>query len=151
MRIRLLAFLPVALLMTMLCLLSASSLVSAVETALPSFGPRSLDLRLYETTCHVLAREIREIGRRATNCDRDLLCLDSPILCPILLEKEEASRYERLQARFEEGCAGKSSQDAVPLDAQRRFMAEIAYCVSWEQLGESSERSSRSEPATFVF
>ena len=150
MRIRLLVFLPVALLMTMLCLLSASSLVSAVEAALPSFGPKSLDLRLYETTCHVLAREIREIGRRATRCDRDLLCLGSPILCPILLEEEDRRRYERLQARFEEDCIG-ASRDAEPHDAQRRFLAEIAYCDAWEEVGESSELPSRPEPASFVF
>ena len=151
MRFRLLAFLPIAFLMTMLCLFSASTLVSAVEPPLGGIRSGSIDLRLYETSCDVLARELRELGRRATSCDRDLLCLDSPILCPVLFEKEEAREYARLQARYEEGCTGRFSEGAASRDAQRRFMAETADCDFREARGESNEGHSGLAPATFVF
>ncbi|HEB90020.1 MAG TPA: hypothetical protein ENI85_10650 [Deltaproteobacteria bacterium] len=148
---RLLAFLPVALLLTMLCLLTASTLVSAIEVPFPEVRPGSIDLRLHETSCDVLAREIRDLGHRATDCDRDLLCLDSPILCPILFGKEEAREYARLQARFDRDCSGRRSGTQVPWDAQRRFEAELAYCDPQGVRGGSGAMTPRIEPSRFLF
>ena len=148
MRLRLLAFFPVTILMTSFLLVSASSIVSAIEASLSVAETNAIGVRFYETGCDVLRREIRAIERDATACDRDLRCLESPILCPITMNEDEASEYRVLRERFDESCRGEGE---ASWEIQKRFAMEISYCHSENAVGESSVPSDPVEPATFVF
>jgi len=106
MPLRLLAFLPPAMLITALILVSASSLVSAIDTKLTPASPERppLQVQRYETTCDVLHREVYELARHATPCARDLRCLGSPLLCPIAMDADLEREYQRLRGELNREC-----------------------------------------------
>jgi hypothetical protein len=107
MRIRLIAFLPIATLISILLLSSASSLVSAVERA---WIPHSTDLlpimrvRQFETECEELFREIHALSHETTRCDESPECLDSPLLCRSAMDVEIEREFQRLRTALNERC-----------------------------------------------
>lgn len=90
MRLRLLAFLPLAAAITFLILLSASSLVSALERSVTpgedSSGP--LVVTRFETVCEGLFHELHALSHEVSACAEQLPCDGSPLLCPTALDDQ---------------------------------------------------------------
>lgn len=101
---RLLAFVPPATAITAALFASTSSFMLTLETSVTSDRMTVHVIRRFESVCDVLSRENRQISRAATNCDADLQCLGSPILCPITMDVEEELGYRRLRAEFGREC-----------------------------------------------
>lgn len=101
---RLLAFVPPATAITAALFASTSSFMLTLETSVTSDRMTAHVIRRFESACDVLSREIRQISSAATNCDADLQCLGSPILCPITMDVEEELEYRRLRAEFSRQC-----------------------------------------------
>ena len=107
MRIRLIAYLPIATSISVLLLSSASSFVSAVERV---WIPDSTDLlpimrvRQFETECEELFREIHALSHETTRCDESAECLGSPLLCPAAMDVEIEREFQRLRAALNERC-----------------------------------------------
>ena len=107
MRFRLIAFLPLAATAVALLLLTASSLVSAIDASLvpePRMHAQPIRIQSFETECQMLSREFEELSRAATLCDRDPRCLGSPLLCPIAMDAELEARYQRLRRALQSRC-----------------------------------------------
>ncbi|MEM9177754.1 MAG: hypothetical protein AAGC67_21295 [Myxococcota bacterium] len=105
MRLRLLAFLPVAGLITFLLLLSASSLVSALErSVVPDEIPGPMRITKYETVCEGLFRELHALSHEVAACTGQSACVDSPLLCPAALDDEIDHTYRRLRTALHEQC-----------------------------------------------
>ena len=107
MRVRLIAFLPLATLISVLLLSSASSFVSAIERA---WIPDSSDLlpimriRQFETKCDQLFREIHALSHETPRCDESRECLGSPLLCPSTMDAEIDREFQRLRSVLNERC-----------------------------------------------
>ena len=119
MRIRCIAFLPLAALITCGLLLLASSFVSTIESTLapvivPLIVPASaagavtptIELIRFETECEGLRRRIEELARDASSCDAHPGCLESPILCPMVMGKDLEREYDRLRSAAQSRCKG---------------------------------------------
>jgi len=115
MRIRCIAFLPLAALMTCVLLLLASSFVSTIESTLvPVIVPASavgavtpmIELIRFETECEGLRRRIEELARDANSCDAHPGCLESPILCPLVMGPDLERKYDRLRSAAQSRCKG---------------------------------------------
>lgn len=108
MRFRLLAFFPLAAVMALLILISASSFVSAVEEAVGQSGEAEqvawIPISLLESECDVLYRKIHALSHEVTSCGEDPLCLGTPILCPGALDSNIDREYERLRSELNERC-----------------------------------------------
>ena len=124
MRLRILACLPVAALITFIALLSASSFVSALEGSasslegLPSgrgghgggFGsPASITILRHESECDRLFREAHALSHEVTTCELAPACQGSPLLCPAAQDQRVERAFERLRSVLHERCG-------VPLD-----------------------------------
>ena len=136
MRLRLLAVFPPAAFVTAALLVLISSLVSALETSLTPDVMIAVKVQRYESDCDVLTREIQALSRSATNCDADLQCLSSPILCPIEMDAEQEREYRSLRAEFEIRCSP---------------FVEPTACGSSFDRPASDANGRATEPATFVF
>ena len=148
MRLRLLVFLLPAALIAATLLVSASSFVSALETSLTPVEMTVINVQRYESDCDVLSREISEISRSATNCDADLQCLGSPILCPITMDAEKELEYQGLRVEFGRRC----SPSIGPKDDLRNGSdMEPATCGSRFDWSASDTSDESTEPVTFVF
>jgi hypothetical protein len=154
MQLRLLVFAPPAVLITAVILVAASSFVSALET---SFTPKTMNavkIQRYASDCDVLYWAIHEISRSATNCDADLQCLDSPILCPITMGREKELEYQSLRTEFGRRC-GVSHRLKLPsglTDVARSGPdAESATCGSAFEWSKSDASDRSIQPDTFVF
>ena len=107
MRFRLIAFLPVATLITVALLSSASSFVFAVERA---WVPHPVDLlpimrvRQFETECDELFRELHALSHVTTRCEESPACAVSPLLCPAAMDVETDREFQRLRAALNERC-----------------------------------------------
>jgi hypothetical protein len=154
MRLRLLAFLPPAALITAALLVSASSFVSAIETSFVPEPIMAVEVQRFESDCEVLHRRILEISWSATNCHADLQCLGSPILCPITMDRDKELEYRNLRSEFDARCGLSSGLNppSGPAGHERSGSHPIfATCGStfdWP-LPEASGRSSL--PGTFIF
>ena len=107
MRLRLIAFLPPAALVTFLLLVSASSFVSAVEQSLIAESAAVLvpiRVQSYESECDVLTRELRTLSHAVTSCDAEPSCLGSPLLCPVTMDANAEREYQRLRSALSERC-----------------------------------------------
>lgn len=108
MRFRLLAFFPLAVGLALFFLVSASSFVSAVETAVDRKSQTEMltwiPLSLIQSECDALYREIHALSHEVTRCGSDPLCLGSPILCPVALDPEVDREYARLRSELNERC-----------------------------------------------
>ncbi len=137
MRLRLLAFFPFAVLMTLALLSSASFLVSTLETSFSSSGRISIRLHRHESGCDSLHLAISEMSRKATACGTDIQCLVSPILCPISMAESEVVEYESLRDEFDAKCGiskgqgkrkGQEREVEADRDWQTRFTHATAAC-----------------------
>ena len=107
MQMRVLAFLPAAIVATAAVMLATSLFVDVVEAGLPSrptqdAGPYRVSR--YESLCDGLFRELHELTHRATRCDDDPRCERSPLLCSGALDEEIDREYRSLQAELETSC-----------------------------------------------
>ena len=104
MRLRLIAFLPIAALITFLLLVTASSFVSALERSLMTepAEPLAYPVKRYETECDALYREIHALTHRATQCDAS--CEGSPLLCPAAMDRALDLEFKRLRGVLHERC-----------------------------------------------
>ena len=105
MRLRYIAFLPLAALMTLVLFGSASSLVSALDRSL-SAEVESPSMRLvrFETECDVLYREIHTLSHEVTTCQAEPTCSRSPLLCPVVVDEEFDREYRRLRTALNQEC-----------------------------------------------
>lgn len=107
MRFRLIAFLPIATLITVGLLASASSIVFAIER---SWSPPVADLpplvhvRQFETECDALFREIHALSHATTRCGENPVCFGSPLLCPAAMDEEIERDFQRLRKALNERC-----------------------------------------------
>ncbi len=147
MRLRLLAFVPLAALIAVSLLIIASSFVSALETRFVGTPIVTLEIHRYETDCDRLQAEIQTLSQSATNCDEDLLCLGSPILCPIAMDAHNERRVLTLREELEAGCGFSFALD----DEFRNARKANQVCASTLDWLDSGERRESREPATFVF
>lgn len=131
MPLRLLAFLPPAMLITGLILVSVSSLFSVLDTKLSPTPPElpAMQVQRYETTCDVLHREIHDLSRRTLACGREPGCVGSPLLCPIAMDADLEHEYQRLRHELNQECG-------VPLGLMD-FAATDAV-GAWSGAGEAS-------------
>ncbi len=118
MRIRCIVFLPLGALITCVLFLLASSLVSTIELTLaPVIAPfiladsggaatPTLELIRFETECEGLRRRIEELARDASSCEAHPGCLESPILCPMVMGKDLELEYDRLRRAAQSRCTG---------------------------------------------
>jgi len=106
MRLRLLAFLPLAAAITFLILLSASSLVSALERSFtPGEDPSGpVVVTRFETVCKGLFHELHVLSHEVTACAEQSPCDGSPLLCPTALDGQIDHEYQRLRAALHERC-----------------------------------------------
>jgi len=106
MRLRLLTFLPLAVLITFLLLSSASSLVSALESSVArdEAGPEPVRVTKYETFCDGLIRQLHALSHEVSRCGDLTVCEGSPLLCPAALDEEIDHAYRRLRTTLHEEC-----------------------------------------------
>ncbi len=104
MRLRLLAFFPLATGFALLLLFSASSFVSAVEQSGRSEQVAWIPVSLLESECGTLYREIHALSHEISSCGEDPLCLGTPILCAGALDSSIDREYERLRTELNERC-----------------------------------------------
>lgn len=117
-RFRLLVSLPFSLLIVGLLLVSASSLVAAVEGPsppgsgrAPAFDVADRELASFgaeagagEARCDVLRREIHALSHEVTPCALAPECHGSPLLCPIALDARIEREYARLRDALHLHC-----------------------------------------------
>ena len=107
MRLRLLACLPVAGLITFLLFLSAASLVSALERSVTGEEALLEPMRLtkLETVCDGLFRELHALSHEASICGERARCAErSPLLCPAALDEDVDDAYRRLRTALHAQC-----------------------------------------------
>ena len=111
MRLRCIAFLPPAALVTGLIFLLTSVLMAKFESGIESnFStsevPDPIALVRYETQCERLERQIREVARDVSSCEALPGCLRSENICPVSMAAELARTYDRLRVTASERCTG---------------------------------------------
>ncbi|MEE8164816.1 MAG: hypothetical protein V3T64_04545 [Myxococcota bacterium] len=164
MRIRCIAFLPPAALITCVQFLLASSFVSTVESTvapvmMPFIVPAiaagaatpTIELIRFETECEGLRRRIEELARVASSCDAHPGCLRSPILCPIVMGQDLELEYDRLRSAAQSRCTG------LPTYATRAGrscpvgddVCEARLCSAWDVWAE--EVAAPDRPTIFLF
>ena len=160
MRIRCIAFLPLAVLITCMLFLLASSFLATIETKLVPLsvsdsaagaGTPTIELIRFETECEGLRRRIEELARDASRCDAHPGCLRSPIRCPIVMGAELELEYDRLRSAARSRCIG------LPTYATRAGgpcsvgddACEARLCGAQDTWAE--EIASPDRPLTFVF
>ncbi len=160
MRLRILACLPVAALITFLVMVSASSAlegsVSALEGAegmrggrhVEGFGAQApIPLVRRESECDRLFREAHTLSHEVTTCELAPACNGSPLLCPAAQDARVERAFERLRSALHERCG-------VPLDlmdyAWGGPAGEGPDCGGAHDWMESAA-SGAAEPTHFVF
>ena len=160
MRVRCIAFLPLSVLITSLLWLLASSFVSTIESTLtPIIVPAiaagvvtpTIELIRFETECEGLRRRIEELARKASSCAAHPGCLQSPLLCPIVMGEGLEREYDQLRRAVQARCTG------LPTYATRAGRAcsigdeacEARHCDA--QNGWSDETASPPRPTIFLF
>jgi hypothetical protein len=107
MRFRLIACLPVATLIAIALLSSASSFVFAVERAWLS-DPVDLlpiiQVRRFETECDALFREMHALSHVTTRCEQSPECAVSPLLCSVAMDVDVEREFQRLRMALNERC-----------------------------------------------
>lgn len=104
MRFRLLACLPVALLLVGLLFASVASFVYATPRTVDVAADGPVVLRLGDSSCDVLRREIHALSHTVSRCELFPECQGSPLLCPRALDANVEREYERLRDALHEQC-----------------------------------------------
>lgn len=108
MRVRFIAFLPPAALVTGLLLLLSYSIVSTLEANFSRGGDETLttfEIVQYETECESLGRRIEAIARDVRSCQALPGCLRSENICPVAIQEEMALEYQGLRIQAQSRCA----------------------------------------------
>jgi hypothetical protein len=106
MRVRYIALLPLAALMTGLVFLLTSLIVSSLEKRFSrSEAPAAFEIVRYETECDSLRRRIEEAARDLDACEAFPGCLNSQNICPVVMQDELMLEYEGLRRAAESRCA----------------------------------------------
>jgi hypothetical protein len=122
MRIRCIAFLPPAALITCVLLLLLSSLASTIESTLaPVILPAlaagastpTIELIRFETECEGSRRRSEGLAADASSCDGHPGCLQSPILCPMPMGRDLELERDRPRSAAQSRCTGLPT-DATP-------------------------------------
>jgi hypothetical protein len=154
--LRLLAFVPPAGLISAAILMSASSLVSALESTLTPVASTAIVIERFESRCEELDRKIEALSRAATSCDQDLQSLGSPILCPIAMEEDAERDYRALREERHEHCgiprlrpeSSSASLWEVSLEPSRMDSRACRSLTNWL---ESAEKGRATLPTVFDF
>ncbi len=157
--LRLLAFVPPAAVISVTILMSASSLVSALESTLMTNPGTAIAIERIESRCEILDRKIEALSRAATNCDQDLQCLGSPILCPIAMDGEMERDYRALREERREHCGAPHLQPASSSESSESFREvsgepggmDVSACRVVPNTSESAPNKRGSEPTVFDF
>lgn len=106
MRLRLLAFLPIAGVITFAILVSAASIVSALErSVVPPTAPEPpIRVSRFETECERLVRDLHELTHEASSCETQSACAASPLLCPVALDTNLDREFQRLRSALHARC-----------------------------------------------
>jgi hypothetical protein len=108
MRFRLLLALPISLVLVGIILVSAATLVSAIEgRSDEAGGPAAISAiasRAQTPQCDVLRREIHALSHEVTPCELAPECHGSPLLCPVALDPRIDREYRRLRGALHEHC-----------------------------------------------
>jgi hypothetical protein len=110
MRIRFIAFLLPAALVTVLILLTSSvitsKLVSNLEQRMTGGQVSATVAKVrYETECESFARRIEAVARDAQSCEALPGCLRSQNICPVELQQQLAHEYDVLRRVASERCS----------------------------------------------
>ena len=155
MRLRLLAFLPLAAAITFLILLSASSLVSALERSVtPGEDPSGLVVvTRFEVVCKGLFHELHVLSREVTACAEQLPCDGSPLLCPTALDDQIDHEYQRLRTALHERCDYPLSLIDYAWQRPRESIVERVFGGSCGERHDWLEHSmsGTAEPARYYF
>ena len=136
MRLRLIAFVPPALLMTLVLLLSMSTFVSAVERSLvgdSEIVTPPIRVQRFETECETLYREMYAISRAATSCDEEPSCLGSPLLCPVMMDDELEAEYQQLRTELIARCGDPHGLAARAFGGPVAQVASCSVYQDWHQ------------------
>lgn len=105
MRIRCIAFILPAALITAAILLLTSAIVSGLESRFSASEPSSVfEIVRHETECDGLWRRIAQVARGGHSCEAMPGCLSSQNICPLTLQREFAAAYEELRQTVESRC-----------------------------------------------
>jgi len=160
MRLRLLAFVPPAAVISAVILVSASSLVSALEAKFTPTVSSAIPIQRYESFCDRLERKIEVLSRAATSCDQDIQCLGSPILCPIAMDEEMQREYRELQAERSSQCGVAGVSELIAASPGIASLMDLSIspfdvdsnaCYAARNWLESAANRETSDLSTFVF
>ena len=112
MRFRLLLALPLSLALVGIILVSAATLVSAIEgrgDGIDASHDALVDSTLRmerprESRCDALRREIHALSHEVVPCELAPECHGSPLLCPVALDPRIDREYQRLRDALHEHC-----------------------------------------------
>lgn len=109
MRNRLLASFPVAVLLVLVALVSASTLVSAFDRAGDDGAEAETAAHAFlverpESTCDALRRELHSLSHEVVSCALPPDCHGSPLLCPAALDPGPQRDYERVRDALHDQC-----------------------------------------------
>jgi hypothetical protein len=154
MRVRCIAFIPPAALVTGLIFLLASSIVSGLEATLLAPAPEALgsyEIVRYETECEILERRIEEVARDVRSCEALPGCLRSENICPDYMQEEIAREYERLRLAVGERCTGVPTYVARVAATCSSSVVDCStgLCVGTEEVGGAISPSRA--PDVFLF
>ena len=160
MQFRFLAFLPVAAVITFFILFSASSFVSAVErTILAEPLPAPIQVRMYESECDALFREIHDLSHEVSSCEAesvvpppslDAACQRSPLLCPAAMDNRVDREFKRLRDVLSERCGVSLSLMDYAWSGGEGSAGELRTCGASHDWLEAA-RSGEAEPSSFIF
>jgi hypothetical protein len=160
MRLRLFAFVPPAAMISAALLVSASSMVSALEARFTPTASSAIPIQRYESFCEGLQRRIEVLSRAATNCDQDIQCLGSPILCPIAMDRDMQREYRELLEERREQCGTGAVSELVAMSpgiaslmdlSTSPFDVDPSTCHATQTWLESAANREASDTSVFVF
>lgn len=155
MRLRCIAFLPPAAIMTGLIFLLTSSIVSALESKFArSDRVDRFEIVRHESQCEFLERRLDEVARDVHSCEALPGCLHSTKLCPERILDELSDDYDRLRFALRDECPGSASQVArVSLTCSTDARdCTLGHCdASGTAVSFERELKTTRLPSTFVF
>ncbi|MFO0691270.1 MAG: hypothetical protein U0900_21405 [Myxococcota bacterium] len=100
--VRLLVFMPLAAIVSLLLIGSTAALVSALEherEAVPT-----MPVALVDESCDVLRHELHTLSHTLSPCELPPVCQGSPLLCPVALDARIEHEYARLRDALHDRC-----------------------------------------------
>jgi hypothetical protein len=152
MRVRRIAFLPPAALVTGALFFLTSSIVSGLESTLVQQKVSdAIPIALYETECELLERRIEEVARDIQSCEALPGCLQSQNLCPEALQTQLSEEYDRLRWAVGERCAGVPTYVTRVSATCAEDSVDCSVGLCPESNESSPDPSSSPDPGIFLF